>query len=230
MLSKKLIFKQAQKMQTIRGIDPFTIRPQDLDKVTQIISDQCKFFIQQRVVKEFEYCWMSRKTMKKKHIVNKFSPIGKMEKVVNGIVTQLQDNFPMEIRHTINKGPEYTYYTSKKYRYNSDWVCVPEPDRFTESKYYYKTLLHELSHAACSRTRLCLKFNEEHEEVAVETCALIVCFLSGYNLWESCLGYMINWSYDKSGNLSIGSKSQWDSIKKKTQRIVRYLIYGTDRL
>jgi len=230
MLSKRLVQRQVANRKTLRKIDPLTLKPKDVNRVTDIIIDQCKSVVEERSAPEFDYCWLSNKTIKKRNIVSNFRPIGKLDRITDTIIDNLQLNFPIEIRHTINKGPEYIYYTSKKHRWRGDWICIPEPFRFKESKFYYKTLLHELSHAACSRTRLCLKFSEDEEEVSVEAASLIVCFLSGYNLWNSCLGYMIDWSYDKQGNPSITRKSQWEGIKSKTKRIVRYLLYGTDRI
>jgi len=231
MLSKKTIITKAKDQKVIRGIDPLRLRSKDIDRCVDIVVDVCKSHIVDRTAVEFNDPWLSRKTMKKKNIYREFSPIHRMDRITKHIISNFQNQFPIDIRHTINKGPEYTYFTSKKDRYESDWVCVPEPERFIESKYYYKILLHELSHAACSRTRLCLKFTETEEEVAVEAAALTICFISGYNLWENCIAYMNNWSYDKNDEkLSINTKRQWDTLKNKTKRIVRYLLMGKDRI
>jgi hypothetical protein len=167
---------------------------------------------------------VSKPTSKKRKI--QFKPIPKLQNITNRIVDSLGESVKIDVRHTLSRGPYYTCYTSKKYSKNKDWVCIPEPERFVKSKYYYKTLLHELAHAACSRTRLCLKFSGEQEEIAVEASALTICFLSGYNLWTSCLGYMTNWSYDKKDRLSIARKCQWDSMRNKTKKIVKHLLHG----
>jgi hypothetical protein len=233
MLSKKIIWGRVRNKKSIRGIDPFQVRAKDLDTVVDVVIQECKTVVFNKSAPEFDPPWASRRTMRKHHIKRSFKPIPKLDRITQGVFNNLKESFHIELRHTINKGPEYTYFTSKKDNYRGDWVCVPEPDRFKESKYYYKTLLHELSHAACSRTRLCLKLKDDEEEVAVEASALIICFLSGYNLWQSCLGYMINWSYGsakrkKDHILYLNRQSQWDSIQSKTKRIVRYLLNSTN--
>jgi len=152
-----------------------------------------------------------------------------MKRITTEILQNLHNHCKIELRHTSNQGPAYKYYTSKEDAVSGDWVSVPEPDRFIASKYYYKTLLHELSHAACSKTRLDLQCGEDEEEIAVEASALTICFISGYNLWASCLGYITNWSIGAPGTkmsnvLLVKDKSQWDSIQTKTDKIVRYLL------
>jgi len=234
MLSKRIIWNQVKGRKVMHGVDPTQTRPQDINRATDIIVDECRRVVVAKSYPTFDSTWSSRKTMLKNNVHRTFNHIPKMKKITNTIFSKLAENFTIELRHTTNKGPEYTYYTSKPDKFRGDWVCVPEPDRFFAPKYYYKTLLHELSHAACSRTRLCLRFTESEEEVAVESSALIICFLSGYNLWDNCLSYITNWSYGSSklkqqNVLQLNTKYQWDSIKRKTKRIVRYLLYGTDR-
>jgi len=233
MLSKKIIWESVRNKKVIRNIDPFQVRTKDINNVIDAVIKECKDIVLERTAPSFEDPWTSRRTMRKNHIKRSFQPIPKLDRITTKIFQNLQNHFKIELRHTINKGPVYTYYTSKKNSFEGDWICVPEPDRFISPKYYYKTLLHELSHAACSRTRLCLKLKEDEEEIAVEASSLIICFLSGYNLWDSCLGYITNWSYGAEQSkrnhiLSVNKTSQWNAIRNKTKRIVRYLLNSTD--
>jgi len=227
MVSSKRIKQLARDRKVLRGVDLFTLKFSKLDNLSSLIVDECRRSICDYNYPTYDHMWDTRRTMKKNGISRSFQPIPRLQKVTDTII---RENFNIEIRHAINRGPAYNYYTSKRNSHLGDWVCIPEPDRFTQPKYYYKVLLHELAHAACARTRLCLKFTESEEEIAVEMSSLIICFSTGYNMWDNCLSYMTNWSRDSNDNLCIRTKRQWDVLQSKTRRIVRYLIYGTDRL
>jgi hypothetical protein len=229
MINLKEVERQCLKKQTLHGVNIFTLFPHQLNKVIDIVFEQCKHELQTHSDMNWQYPWLSIPTAKKRKVYH-HKPIPRLANVVNVILSNLSKTHQIDVRHTKSRGPYYTYFVAKKYRYKTDWICIPEPERFILAKDYYKTLLHEMSHAACSRTRLCLKFMKDEEEIGVEASALIICFLSGYNLWESCLGYMTNWSYDKNKKLCLSTKAQWEGIKSKTKRIVRYLLYGTDRI
>ncbi len=228
MIYKDKLLKTISNHNSLRGVKPLTLSCEDIDLCVGGIIKNTKDVVLTKNANDFQNTWISRKMMNKQHINRHTKPIPRMKTVIDYIVNHMQ----LEIRHTVNTGPSYTYheYITKP---NPDWVCMPEIDRFSESKYYYKILLHEIAHAVCAKTRLDIKSNESEEEVIVELSSLIICFIAGLNVWDNSLAYIVNWSYGSANIcedhiLCFQTPEQWYNIQSKTTRIVKYLLTSID--
>ena len=207
-----------------------------LDRICDISLDEIQSSVLRKEEPEWSEPWKSLRVLNETKARKRFKNIPRFERVIDRMVENLKRSHPIKVRFTRNVGAEYIFFTSKKdaKKYH-DIVHVPHPCRFESNKTYYKTYVHELGHAACSRNRLCIKFScKDEEEVAVESCAVIVSFLLGINVWNDSIGYIQNRSYgtEKKNDpdiLYIRTKRQWKNVRNKTKRIIRYLLTGRER-
>ena len=220
----KEVKQKAEKNQIVRGCDPFLCSGDSIDSVTDIIFEVSEPTVMSQEVKPYEKTWVSFRKVKK----NTYKPMPKFDRAINVILSNLRKDLDISIRHTFNKGPEYTYYTGKEAIKLKDWICIPKPDRFENNKLYYKTILHELGHASCSRARLCMKYKTpDEEEMSVEYSALIISFLLGFNVWEDCLSYITNWNFNNYKESPVVKTCRdWKSLRQKTKRVVKYMLFG----
>lgn len=226
-INKTQIKEKIEKMKVIRGFDPFLLKTNDINYIVDAMFDKIKFEVMSQNARQYEKTWMSYKTMvnEKKCV---FKPMKKIELSINNILKNLKKDLDIAVRHSFNKGPVYSWRTDNKNHFTKDWISIPKPSRFTNIKLYYKTLLHEMGHASCSRPRLCLKFRSlDEEEISVEANALIICFLLGLNVWDDCISYMTNWNVGSSQDtIVIKNNRDWKSVKQKVKRITRYMLIG----
>jgi len=214
MLTNNIIQERVNKHQVIRNIDPCSLFQHDINNVIDIIIPECFQSIKSDKIKEHNYPWTSNGKL------NNFHNLPKFDKVIQHITNNF--HLPIEIRHVERINPSYKYYLTIPHDKNFDLIYMPIPTRFIESKYYYKIILHELAHAACDKARLNLQLTEQKEELTAELSALIVSFLTGYNVWYSCLSYVKNW-YDTDLPII-------DQINDSTKQIVKYFLLGINGL
>jgi antirestriction protein ArdC len=151
--------------------------------------------------------------------------------MVSRAIESVENTHPIKIVFTRRINPVYLYFC---YRATDtevfDKIWFPVPSRYRSNKSYYNDLIHELSHAACSRNRLNLKFSQPYEEeISVESVALVMMLLFGFNTWKDDIRYIRRHSYKKSSHskdLRMTSKKQWNDVKKKSKRILKYLLSG----
>ena len=225
----KNIKSLAKQRKVIRGIDLFELPIETLNNICDICVDEVQTSVLAKLEPEWNSTWKSIRVLNEEEAKKNHKAIPRLDTLVEVVTENLQRSSPVKVSMTRNVGPEYCFYASKKNdRDYSDWVHVPEPYRFSHSKYFYKIYFHELGHAACSRNRLCLKFGSmDEEEVTVDTIAMILCFLSGVNVWNDSIAYSQDRSYDlTTGELCVRTARQWRSIRSKVKRILKFLLTG----
>jgi antirestriction protein ArdC len=136
----------------------------------------------------------------------------------------LSSDHTLDIIYSKMKSPHTIYYSSL-----DEEVCLPIKERFKCTEYYYITLFHELSHVCCSKRRLNIKVPKVIDEVISETVAMILCIISGMNVWGTCESYILMWTYDKKLQKErsyIRTEKQWDKIENSCKSIINYMLYG----
>jgi len=212
---------KVKKRQVWRGVDLSRLNKNTINRICDEIVPVVKETVDQKSNRKWTKQWKPFITLTSEER-DRFRPIPRYQKIIDRSFEILQNDHPMYIKHTRSCGPEYVYPISDRTHY--DWIHIPFPCRFESNKKYYKTLVHELAHAACAKTRLCYKFEiYDEEEVTVELASLIISSLLGINVWDDSLAYIQNRSYCK-GKLIIKNKSQWHLIKRRTERLLMYLL------
>jgi len=217
MVCQNLIRKLAKDKHVLRKTDIISLSEDQLDNISDILINQCKIEICTGYDRIYDYDWSKRKDMW--NVDRVFRPRPKLERIKQKIINNLGEP-TLDIRYTHSHSPEYKYHIDQD---KHDWVVLPYPERFHKLKFYYKTLFHELAHAAFTRCGIEFKHPEE-EEVIVEGSALVICFIAGYNLWDSCESYMNEWSNPRFKDIK-----SWDNIIVQTKNVTQYLITGIKR-
>lgn len=231
----KNIKSLASQHKVLRGVNPFTLNVETINKICDICIDEVQSSIVSKSGIDWNCSWKSQSILTKAELEQNYKPIPRLDRLIQTITENLQRSFPIKVSMTKKLGPEYVYFCSGE-KSNNDWVHVPHLNRFSSNKIYYKIFVHELGHAACSRNRLCLKFGMmDEEEVTVDSVAMILCFLMGINVWEDSIAYSQNRSYGekkkkkKDHILYVKTAKQWRTIKNKTKRIVKYFLSGREK-
>jgi len=214
------LITRVKKKSIVRGVDPFSVETYQLDSIVDAAVDSIQDIVIKRKAKEFWIPWGVEKI--------RFKPIPRLEKTITRISDRLNQIFPVSIVFTERVGPEYVYHSKSKGEI--DFVHVPKPSRFHINKYFYKTFLHELTHAALGKYRAKIEFNKpDEEEITVEITSLIISFLSGINVWDHSLAYIQNRAYGPPNTnyanvLGIKTNKQWSIINRRSKYILKYML------
>lgn len=213
-------------MKVARKINPLTLSSKEIDTISDLVLDQCRYCIDHNLVLEKEryiYGWLSRKKTMKKKPSEFFKPIKKLERIKDHIIQNINQDNTLTMRHVSSGGAQYNNCTTSVGQ--EEWIDIPYPNRFILPKYYYQTLIHELAHASVEDTRLNLKIKTTiHDEFIAETSSLIICFMSGYNVWCGCIDYLNQWCCKGKYKSHIKSEAKWDRFRSDTKAIVRYML------
>jgi len=225
-LNTKTINEVCLNKKIVRGIQPLHTSVTTLRQLIDACFAGIKYHTKKNKNKVYEETWKCNRVLNVRTAQKNFKKIPRYHKLIEQIVINLQNHHPLKIVYTTNIGPEYVYSDSDA----PDTIHIPYPHRFSKNKYFYKTFIHELAHAACSRRRLFVKFlSPDIEEVAVESVALIISFLLGVNVWEDSLEYITDRAYYHQKPL-IKNYRQWSLLHNKTKKMVLFLLTGRERL
>lgn len=168
----------------------------------------------------WEYTWTSISTAKKKKFkVN--VRIEYVEQYLTELISRLTHTRPIHINYTYSGGANYKYTFIHKVK--SDWINVPCWKRFKDRKYYYKALLHELSHCMMERQGISQKLDSENdEEIVSELSSMIICLLLGINTWDESCRYIGDYMINNNGLIIHEGRREY--IKKYTYDLLRYVL------
>lgn len=139
-------------------------------------------------------------TAKKRGYKNHLT-IPHVEAFIGSISKSLSKSKPLIINYTYSGGANYRVCEKGK-KNKSDIINIPCLKRFRDRKYFYKTLFHELSHCIMCRIKWDdVIGNSDDEEVIVEFCSTIICFLLGLNTWEESYKYINDYITNYKGQL-----------------------------
>lgn len=228
------IYQRIYNQKCFHGIDISRLTNKRLDNIISKCVDVVKDEVVNPGTRNFVPTWISGKefNLSTRHVGN----LSHIEKYIELFITNISHDIELKVRHTLNKGPCYWGHERNTLDNITDTIHIPYIGRFTEAKYYYKTLLHEIAHACCSVDRLRSKMKPTEEEICVELVALILCSFLGLNVWEDCINYIISWSYDyrDSDNTPVGrpeykTKTEYRRIINTCNKVIRYLYTGNKK-
>lgn len=121
--------------------------------------------------------------------------------------------------HSCGANYKYVYFGPNK----TDWINVPHIKRFIQKKYYYKTLLHEISHCMLERLTIAQQIdNSDDEEIVAELSAMIICLLLGLNTWDESFKYFRDYIINSEGYITHEGRREY--IKKSLNRLLQYVL------
>jgi Zn-dependent peptidase ImmA (M78 family) len=169
---------------------------------------------------KWEYTWKSSSTIKKRKLKTP-KRTKSIDIHIDRLFKSLEKTRPIKLNYTNSGGASYKYiYVNSD---KVDWINIPHWNRFTQRRYFYKTLLHEISHCIMDRTLLSQQIdNIDDEEITVEFAAMFLCIMLGINTWKESYRYIRDYMINDDG--FVVHEGRRDYIRKSIIRVLEYAI------